>query len=199
MKKILYIPRPDSSLTLFNLRLRITILLARHLHHGLNHSQVVHVQLRMMIVPVHPRSLDKGVSIETPWSAHVILMEVLVTTEVDGWTFYGVRAETRDGESWDWPSTECLLWVFNDAAGFRMWQDWIQPSRFSLTEPEYKLQTIVGHCELSNGQCYLAVKWKDRVSPTWELEQDMAYFADVVTDYFTQEDFTWPESVLEQL
>lgn len=140
-----------------------------------------------MVVSAHHPSLGKGVSIEAPWSAHVIVREVIVTAEVEGWTFYGVRAETRDDEPWDWPSTECLLWILDDHAGLRMWQDSSQPPRFTSSELAHEVESIIGHCELSSGKCYLAVKWKDRLSPTWELEQDMTCCADAVTRYFMEE------------
>ncbi|KAH7112388.1 hypothetical protein EDB81DRAFT_827868 [Dactylonectria macrodidyma] len=140
-----------------------------------------------MIIPIYPQIPDRGTQIETPWSAQVTVREVLVTTHVNGWIFYGVLAETQDGESWDWLLNECLLWVFNDGTGFRMWQDPSQPSGFSSQEPECKFEKIVGHYASSTGECFLAVKWKDRLSPTWEPEQDMVYCANAVTNYFIRD------------
>ncbi|KAF4463159.1 hypothetical protein FALBO_10022 [Fusarium albosuccineum] len=140
-----------------------------------------------MGAPVHPRFLEIGTSIEAPWSAHVVITEVLVTFDVDGWSFYGVKAETRGGETWDWPRKEYLLWIFNNGTGFRMWQNPSQPSGFSSQEPESEFERIVGHYDSSDGDCFLAVKWKDRPCPTWEPEPDTAYYAIAVTNYFLRE------------
>jgi hypothetical protein len=137
-----------------------------------------------MVVSPLSRTLKAGVKIQTPWSAHVLIKEVLLITQVDGHTFYGVLAETQDDESWDWLSNECLLWVFNDGTKIRIWPYSSQPSPFLLQEPESQLDNIIGHYELDNGQSFLAVKWKDSISPTWELEQDMCSCADAITDYF---------------
>ncbi|KAF4990238.1 hypothetical protein FDECE_14458 [Fusarium decemcellulare] len=137
-----------------------------------------------MIAPTKSQILEKGAVIEAPWSAHVAVKEVLLTIDVNDWTFYGVIAETQDGDHWDWLRSECLIWVFNDGVGFRTWQGPSQPSGFSSQEPENKFEQIVGHYEASDGECFLAVQWKDRPCPTWEPERDMGYCANAVTNYF---------------
>ncbi|KAF4470604.1 hypothetical protein FALBO_2493 [Fusarium albosuccineum] len=137
-----------------------------------------------MIAPMDSQIPEKGTLIEAPWSAQVTIREVLLTIDVGGLTFYGVIAETQDGEPWDWMRSECLLWVFNDRTGFRRWQDTCQPLGFSSQETESKFDRIVGHYETSDGECFLAVQWKDRPCPTWEPERDMTTCANAVTSYF---------------
>ncbi|EEU38576.1 uncharacterized protein NECHADRAFT_55184 [Fusarium vanettenii 77-13-4] len=147
-----------------------------------------------MILPVCPRSLQKGEPIQTPWSTHVVVKEILVTTQVGNLTFYGVRAETQDSYPWDWLSTESLLWVFDDGTGPRMWQHPAQPVPYSFQEPENNLERIVGHYESRSGECYVAVKWKNCLSPTWELEENMGCLADALTCYFNNiSDQSWAE------
>ncbi|KAF4463416.1 hypothetical protein FALBO_9761 [Fusarium albosuccineum] len=142
-----------------------------------------------MIAPTYRylRSLREGDPVQTPWSARVIVKEILVTTQVEDWTFYGVRAETRDSDPWDWPRTESLFWVFDDGTGPRMWQDLDQPIFYSSQDPEKNFERIVGHYESTNGECYVAVKWKNCTAPTWELEEDLGCLADTLTCYFMQE------------
>ncbi|KAI5456103.1 hypothetical protein BGZ63DRAFT_475770 [Mariannaea sp. PMI_226] len=113
----------------------------------------------------------------TPWASEVIVKEVLATLEIGGWTFFGVLVENRDPQSWDWLDTECLLWVFDDGqTGLRLWQD--------VHHPVDEIENIIGHYQSSKGCDYLAVKWKNRISPTWELEEDLENWADLITDYF---------------
>ncbi|WKT54342.1 hypothetical protein QSH57_004926 [Fusarium oxysporum f. sp. vasinfectum] len=126
-----------------------------------------------MAAPRCLQCVEEGAHIRTPWSAHVVIKEILVTTQVGPWVFYGVCAETLDATSSDWTSPDCLLWVFDDGSGPRMWQDTAQPSPFNSEDPEKNFDQIVGHYESNDGECYLAVKWKSCLAPTWERETDM--------------------------
>ncbi|KAH6972685.1 hypothetical protein EDB80DRAFT_596084 [Ilyonectria destructans] len=133
-----------------------------------------------------PRGFYHGARIETPWSSMVTVEEVIAATEVSDWKFYGVSVENRDQKHWDWLDTQCLLWVFDDGEDLRIWQDPQQRQPISIEEPVKCVEQIIGHYQSRNGKSYIAVKWKDRVSPTWEIEQDLENYADIVTDYFTQ-------------
>ncbi|KAF5709875.1 hypothetical protein FGLOB1_5757 [Fusarium globosum] len=103
---------------------------------------------------------------------------------VDSKVFYGVCVETLDAISPDWTSSDCLIWVFNDGSGPRMWQETAQPSPFSSEDPERDFDQIVGHYESKDGECYVAVKWKSTLVPTWERETNMAYCAGAIAQYF---------------
>lgn len=139
-----------------------------------------------MAAPRCLQCVKEGAHIRTPWSAHVVIKDILVTTQVGPWVFYGVCAETLDATSSDWTSPDCLLWVFDDASGPRMWQDTAQPSPFNSEDPEKNFDQIVGHYESNDGECYLAVKWKSCLAPTWERETDMVCCSRAITQYFTE-------------
>ncbi|KAH7113525.1 hypothetical protein EDB81DRAFT_669985 [Dactylonectria macrodidyma] len=126
-----------------------------------------------------------GVSIETPWSSSVAVREVLAATEISGWKFYGVRVENKDQRHWDWLDAECLLWVFDDGGGLRMWQEPGPRPLLGVDEPTQRVEQIIGHYQSRNGMSYVAIKWKDSISPTWEIEQGLESYADIVTNYFT--------------
>jgi hypothetical protein len=125
-----------------------------------------------------------GASMTTPWSPMVTVKEVLATIEVSGWKFYGVLVENRDPQFWDWLDTECLLWAFDDGQSLRLWQDPQPKPLKSVEQPANEIEKIIGHHQSSKGDHYVAVKWKDRISPTWEMEQDLDSYADIITDYF---------------
>ena len=133
-----------------------------------------------------PEDVEVGAYIRTPWSAHVIIKNILVILQVGSQTFYGVLAETMGVIALDWGSTRCLLWAFHDGLGPCMWQNTAQPSRFSSEDMAADLDHIVAHYAPVDGECYFAVKWKSSLVPTWEKEADLTSCATDVTKYILE-------------
>jgi hypothetical protein len=132
------------------------------------------------------QGIEEGAQIRTSWSAHVIIKNIVVTIQVGSLILYGVCAENLDATPSDWTSPACLLWVFNDGTGPQMWQHTSQPSPFNSRDPEKNFDQVLGHYEFSDGNCYIAVKWKNCVAPTWEREADMGCCGHAITQYFAK-------------
>ncbi|KAF5661993.1 hypothetical protein FHETE_8184, partial [Fusarium heterosporum] len=122
---------------------------------------------------VHPACPREGLLIDTPWSSNVVIKKVLLEMEHEDRVLYGVLAETDKNKTWDWLDVECLLWIFEDGAGLTMLNYVSRPSPGQDQDPTLQIDDILGHYETCAGQCYLAVKWKNSVFPTWEVEHDM--------------------------
>lgn len=133
-----------------------------------------------------PQCVELGAQIQTPWSAHVVIKNIVVTTKVGPLVFYGVYAETLDAMPPEWTRPGCLLWIFNDGTGPQMWQHTAQPSPFNSRDLEKSFHKVLGHYEFDDGDCYIAVIWNGCLAPTWEREVDIGCCGGAITRYFTQ-------------
>lgn len=122
----------------------------------------------------------RGRRVETTWSLHVTVVEVLISVQVSRCVFHGVRTETTDPQ-WDWPDVESLLWVFDDGTGLRLWQDFQQQPRVADGRAAFPVETILGNYQSPSGNVYLSVKWRGYDCPTWELEEDMEHHLQLET------------------
>jgi hypothetical protein len=76
---------------------------------------------------------------------------------------------------WDWPQRGSLLWVFDDGTALRVCQDFqYPPLRLDDPESEGEIEAIFSCHPSVDGGVYVAVKWRDKVCPTWELEDDVS-------------------------
>lgn len=132
----------------------------------------------MEILPA--QSMYRGRRVETAWSLHVSVLEVLFSVQVCGWVFHGVRTETSD-EQWDWPDIDSLLWVFDDGTGLRLWQDFQHQPRVADDGASFEVEAILGDYRSPSGNVYLGVKWRGYDCPTWELEEDMEHHLQLQT------------------
>ena len=124
----------------------------------------------------------RGAKVRTPWSSNVVILDVLFSTTVLDKVFYGVKTETRDAMGVDWPVTQSLLWLFKHNGGLQMWQDFRHQPLIAATETFPVIETVIG-CHEMNGNLHYAIKWRDHLVPTWELEAKLYNYVDTLTDY----------------
>ena len=125
-------------------------------------------------------------TIRTAWSPDVVIRKILQSVQLGGYTFHGIVAENITPRHWDWLDTECLLWMCEVNGHLLFWPQVHQVPLYNIPQKPESIERILGHFESSSGTCYVAVKWKDLVCPTWEREEDIAPWGDVVTDYFAR-------------
>ncbi|OBS16156.1 hypothetical protein FPOA_13147 [Fusarium poae] len=132
-----------------------------------------------------PQRVEEGALIRTPWSAHVMIKDILVTTQVGHGSLWCSCSDFRcDFVGLD--ELRLPSMGFDDESGPRMWQDTAQPSPFIMRTPKKNFDQIVGHYESHDGECYLAVKWKNCLAPTWERETGMMCCSRTITQYFAE-------------
>ncbi|KAI5465168.1 hypothetical protein BGZ63DRAFT_351236 [Mariannaea sp. PMI_226] len=119
----------------------------------------------------------RGARVQTTWSAHVIVKQVLITVKDPQWTFHGVRVSNLDLSLWDRPPSDCLLWVVEDTQGLRAWQECRQRPYLSekgLEQEAKDIKEVFGYHECEDGKLYFAVRWEGYECPTWEPEPRLA-------------------------
>lgn len=115
-----------------------------------------------------------GRFIKTPWSDHVVVLDVLYSVKVAESVFHGVRAVNTDLQ-WDWPDIIHFLWVLepDNDDDLKLAPEWDQPPRMMDHELPCGIELVIGDYQSTAGNTYLAVKWRDYDCPTWELEDDV--------------------------
>ncbi|KAI9146679.1 hypothetical protein HJFPF1_13584 [Paramyrothecium foliicola] len=129
----------------------------------------------------------RGSVIETPWSSHIVVVDVLFTIKTSKWTFHGVRAANTKRRAWDWPELEHLLWVFDDGRGLRLWEDCHQRPYTSDGQSTHEIESIIGYYQSATGNIYTGVKWRDYDCPTWEFDEEIQDIQMDVIDSFSDE------------
>ncbi|KAH8655519.1 hypothetical protein BX600DRAFT_385289 [Xylariales sp. PMI_506] len=123
--------------------------------------------------PIQPVLAYCGASVQTVWSSHVIIVQVLYSLKARNETFHGVKVETLNYESGHPLYYDGLLWVVEDGGNLRIWQECRQSPWITDGEVEGEIEEIIGHYESDTGSVYYAIKWMDYECPTWELEEDV--------------------------
>lgn len=101
---------------------------------------------------------------------------------VNGQEFCGVAAKNIDPRCFDWPKTECLLWILNGGDYIKPWEDFQQQPHIGHADLPLRLERVLAHHEL-NGEIYFGVKWEGYTVPAWETERDLDGYAESLTDY----------------
>ncbi|KAH6881185.1 hypothetical protein B0T10DRAFT_411212 [Thelonectria olida] len=123
---------------------------------------------------VAPQSWLRGAPVRTTWSSDVVVKQVLVTLRSAKRMFHGIIASNLDSGPWDWPRSDCPIWVVDGGNGLSVWQECRQRPRLGDEGSELKAREVVGHYESRSGSVYLAVRWEGYEGPTWELESQPA-------------------------
>ncbi|KAK3933652.1 hypothetical protein QBC46DRAFT_368648 [Diplogelasinospora grovesii] len=118
-----------------------------------------------------PKVAYLGSPVRTGWSSHVVVMQVLYTLWKPELIFHGIRVENLDGDLRNWPYTEGLLWECR------------QRPRIINGEADFEIEEIVGHYQAQSGLVYYAIKWVEYECPTWELEDDLYGYSQLLTQY----------------
>ncbi|KAK3933477.1 hypothetical protein QBC46DRAFT_368726 [Diplogelasinospora grovesii] len=132
---------------------------------------------------LNPKVAYLGCPVRTGWSSHVVVVQVLYTLWKPELIFHGVRVENLDGDFRNWPYTEGLLWVLEDGQELRIWQECRQRPRIIDGEADCEIEEIVGHYQAQSGPVYYAIKWVGYECPTWELEDDLHGYSQLLTQY----------------
>ncbi|KAL7940682.1 hypothetical protein V8C42DRAFT_222165 [Trichoderma barbatum] len=123
---------------------------------------------------VTPVSLYKGCLVHTLWSPSVTVIEVLLSVKISQKICHGIRAKFADEHSWDLPSEESLLWVFDDGHRLRLCQEMQQQGpRIIDDRLQIDIQAVIGAYQTLAGNVFLGIKWQNCDYPTWELEDDI--------------------------
>ncbi|KAH6874173.1 hypothetical protein B0T10DRAFT_588005 [Thelonectria olida] len=106
---------------------------------------------------VAPQSWLRGAPVRTTWSSDVVVKQVLVTLRSAKRMFHGIIASNLDSGPWDWPRSDCPMWVVDGGNGLSVWQECRQRPRLGDEGPELK-----------------ARRWSDTTSPgagacTWQF------------------------------
>ncbi|KAH6872009.1 hypothetical protein B0T10DRAFT_362788, partial [Thelonectria olida] len=105
----------------------------------------------------------------TAWSSHVIVKQVRATLKDSQRTFHDVAVSNLDSSLWDWPPSDRLMWIVDDAQGLRCRQRPYLGDEVSEQEVK-EIKEVFGCHECGGGSSYLAVRWEGYEGPTWELE-----------------------------
>jgi hypothetical protein len=124
----------------------------------------------------------RGSVIETPWSSHVVVVEVLFTVKTSRWIFHGVRAVNAERQNWDWPDPENLLWLVENGHGLGLWEECRQRPHISDGQGTDEIESIIGHYQSATGNIYAGVKWQGYECPTWELDDKIQALQAEATD-----------------
>ncbi|KAL0930294.1 uncharacterized protein CTRU02_212479 [Colletotrichum truncatum] len=127
--------------------------------------------------------VHKGTAVNAAWSPLLDVVEVICTFESDGRVFYGVVTEIPHPFVWDWLDYRQVLWVFDDGDCVKVWQECVDRPRLSNPAWTSCLHSIVGCYETDGGYVLYAVKWDGYACPTWEAEEDMSRYVDLLAEH----------------
>lgn len=120
-------------------------------------------------VKAYPRVGDM---IQCPWSSTAFLVDTLYSFQESKRVFHGVLVEARD--DYGWPSGSVVpLWVLDNGSKLVVWYD-IQQRPRATEQLESAIEHVIGHYEADNGDVYYAIKWREYLCPTWELEETLS-------------------------
>ncbi|OHE90279.1 hypothetical protein CORC01_14424 [Colletotrichum orchidophilum] len=125
----------------------------------------------------------RGSTVHAAWSSCLEVVAVICTATSGAYMFYGVVVGIRDPLEWDWRDACQLLWVFEDEDCIKVWQECVERPRPSNAAWVSRLQCIVGCYETDDGTNLYAVKWDGYACPTWEAEEDLYNYGQLMAEH----------------
>ncbi|TQW01747.1 chromo (CHRromatin organization MOdifier) domain-containing protein [Cordyceps javanica] len=128
-----------------------------------------------------------GANVDTPWSSHSTVKEVLHSVVIEGKLFRAVRVGTRGDLRFQTRDFETLLWVLDtdDQLSFRA--DFLHLPPYTHIHPLLEPREIFAHYELDD-VVYYAVVWRNYPAPTWQVEEDLKQFPLALDNYHAELD-----------
>ncbi|KAK0367858.1 hypothetical protein CLIM01_14786 [Colletotrichum limetticola] len=128
-------------------------------------------------------TVRRGSTVHAAWSSCLEVVEVICTATSGAHMFYGVVVGIRDSLEWDWLADYQLLWVSEDGEHVKVWQECFERPRPCNATWAPRLQCIVGCYETDDGVNLYAVKWDGYACPTWEAEEDLFSYGQLIAEH----------------